>query len=112
MTLPDVERHRRVALIHDTLFVSGFSLVFMLLGASATSLGRTLNYYQVWVQRIGGALIVGFGLICLGVIRSRRLYQERRLQLQHKPVGYLGSALVGVACAAGLQPRVGPVLGG
>ena len=56
-----------VALIHALLFVCGFSLVFILLGASATALGRTLNYYQVWVQRIGGALIIGSGLICLGV---------------------------------------------
>jgi len=112
MTLPEVEQRRRVALIHATLFVAGFSLVFILLGATATALGRTLNYYQVWVQRIGGALIVGFGLICLGVIRSPMLYQERRLQLEHKPVGYLGSALVGMVFAAGWTPCIGPVLGG
>jgi cytochrome c-type biogenesis protein len=112
MTLPEVEQRRRVALIHATLFVAGFSLVFILLGATATALGRTLNYYQVWVQRIGGALIVGFGLICLGLIRSPLLYQERRLQLEHKPVGYLGSALVGMVFAAGWTPCIGPVLGG
>ena len=112
MTLPEVEQRRRVALVHATLFVAGFSLVFILLGATATALGRTLNYYQVWVQRIGGALIVGFGLICLGLIRSPMLYQERRLQLEHKPVGYLGSALVGMVFAAGWTPCIGPVLGG
>ena len=112
MTLPEVEQRRRVALIHATLFVAGFSLVFILLGATATALGRTLNYYQVWVQRIGGALIVGFGLICLGLIRSPMLYQERRLQLEHKPVGYLGSALAGMVFAAGWTPCIGPVLGG
>ncbi|MFL5474540.1 MAG: cytochrome c biogenesis CcdA family protein, partial [Gemmatimonadales bacterium] len=112
MTLPEVEQRRRVALIHATLFVAGFSLVFILLGATATALGRTLNYYQVWVQRIGGALIVAFGLICLGVIRSPWLYQEHRLQLEHKPVGYLGSALVGMVFAAGWTPCIGPVLGG
>jgi cytochrome c-type biogenesis protein len=112
MTLPEVEQRRRVALIHAILFVGGFSLVFVLLGASATALGRTLNYYQVWVQRIGGALIIGFGLICLGVIRSPLFDQERRIQLEHKPVGYLGSALVGMAFAAGWTPCIGPVLGG
>jgi cytochrome c-type biogenesis protein len=111
MTLPEVEQRRRVALIHAILFVAGFSLVFILLGATATALGRTLNYYQVWVQRIGGALIVGFGLICLGLIRSPGLYQERRLQLEHKPVGYLGSGLVGMAFGAGWTPCIGPVLG-
>ena len=39
-------------------FVAGFSLVFILLGASATALGRALNYYQVWLQRVGGVLII------------------------------------------------------
>jgi cytochrome c-type biogenesis protein len=112
MTLPEVVQRRRVALIHAVLFVGGFSLVFILLGASATALGRTLSYYQVWLQRIGGALIVGFGLICLGVIRSPLLGQEHRVQLEHKPVGYLGSALVGMAFAAGWTPCIGPVLGG
>src|SRR3954470_19133817 len=112
MTLDQMAGRRRAALVHAVLFVSGFSLVFILLGASATALGRALNYYQVWVQRIGGGLIAGFGLICLGVIRSPLLYQERRLQLEHKPVGYLGSALVGMVFAAGWTPCIGPVLGG
>ena len=78
--------------LHALLFVLGFSLVFMLLGASATALGRALNYYQQWLQRIGGVLIIGFGLVCLGVISVGFLSQERRVQLEQKPVGYLGSA--------------------
>ncbi|HET6795751.1 MAG TPA: cytochrome c biogenesis protein CcdA [Gemmatimonadales bacterium] len=111
MTLPEITGRRRVALIHAILFVSGFSLVFILLGASATALGRALNYYQVWLQRIGGVLIIGFGLLCLGVFNLRSLNQERRLHLERKPVGYLGSALVGMAFAAGWTPCIGPVLG-
>jgi cytochrome c-type biogenesis protein len=111
MTLPEVTGRRRVALIHALLFVAGFSLVFILLGASATALGRALNYYQVWLQRIGGALIILFGLLCLGVFNVRLLSQERRLHLERKPVGYLGSALVGMAFAAGWTPCIGPVLG-
>jgi cytochrome c-type biogenesis protein len=112
MTLPEVEARRRVALSHALLFVAGFSLVFILLGASATALGRALNYYQVWLQRLGGALIIGFGLICLGVVKTGLVNRERRVQLEHKPVGYLGSALVGMAFAAGWTPCIGPVLGG
>jgi cytochrome c-type biogenesis protein len=111
MTLPEVTGRRRVALTHALLFVGGFSLVFILLGASATALGRALNYYQVWIQRIGGALIVLFGLLCLGVFNLKLLSQERRLHLERKPVGYLGSALVGMAFAAGWTPCIGPVLG-
>jgi cytochrome c-type biogenesis protein len=102
---------RRVALLHALLFVLGFSLIFMLLGASATALGRALNYYQQWLQRIGGVLIILFGLVCLGVIRLSVLNQERRLQLEHKPVGFLGSAVVGMAFGAGWTPCIGPVLG-
>jgi cytochrome c-type biogenesis protein len=112
MTLPEMTGRRRAALIHALLFVGGFSLVFILLGASATALGRALNYYQVWLQRVGGALIILFGLLCLGAFRVQLLTQERRLHLDRKPVGYLGSALVGMAFAAGWTPCIGPVLGG
>ncbi|HWB41315.1 MAG TPA: cytochrome c biogenesis protein CcdA [Gemmatimonadales bacterium] len=111
MTLPEMEGRRRVALLHALLFVAGFSLVFILLGASATALGRALNYYQVWLQRIGGVLIIAFGLVCLGVIKADWLTQERRMHLEHKPVGFLGSALVGMAFGAGWTPCIGPVLG-
>lgn len=111
MTLPEVTGRRRVALTHALLFVAGFSLVFILLGASATALGRALNYYQVWLQRVGGALIILFGLFCLGVFNPGLLSQERRLHLERKPVGYLGSVLVGMAFAAGWTPCIGPVLG-
>ena len=86
--------------------------MFVLLGASATALGRALNYYQVWLQRVGGVLIILFGLLCLGVFKVGALNQERRLHLERKPVGYLGSALVGMAFAAGWTPCIGPVLGG
>jgi cytochrome c-type biogenesis protein len=112
MTLPEVSGRRRTALIHALLFVAGFSLVFVLLGASATALGRALNHYQVWLQRVGGVLIIVFGLLCLGVFKVGVLNQERRLQLERKPIGYLGSALVGIAFGAGWTPCIGPVLGG
>lgn len=112
MTLPEVTGRRRAALTHALLFVAGFSLIFVLLGASATALGRALNYYQVWIQRVGGVLIILFGLLCLGVFKVGLLTQERRVRLDRKPVGYLGSALVGMAFAAGWTPCIGPVLGG
>jgi cytochrome c-type biogenesis protein len=111
MTLPEVTGRRRSALVHAILFVAGFSLIFILLGASATALGRALNQYQVWIQRVGGVLIIGFGLVCLGVVRADFLMRERRVQMEDRPVGFLGSMLVGMAFAAGWTPCIGPVLG-
>jgi cytochrome c-type biogenesis protein len=112
MTQPESGVQRRATLAHALLFILGFSLVFILLGATATALGRALGYYQVWLQRAGGVLVILFGLFCLGVFNWRWLTRERRLHFERKPVGYLGSALVGMAFAAGWTPCIGPVLGG
>lgn len=110
MTLPELTSRRKLAILHASAFVGGFSIVFILLGASATALGRALVHYQVWLQHVGGALLIVFGFFCLGVFRARMLMQEWRLHLERKPVGYLGSGLVGMAFAAGWTPCIGPVL--
>jgi cytochrome c-type biogenesis protein len=110
-TLEEMSGRRRLAMLHSLLFVVGFSLVFILLGASATALGRVLNYYQEWVTRIGGVIIIFFGLYLVGVIKLRFLEQEQRVHLDRKPLGYLGSVLVGMAFGAGWTPCIGPMLG-
>jgi cytochrome c-type biogenesis protein len=113
MSLDEMKQdRRRTALLHGALFVLGFTIVFLLLGATATALGRVLNHYEVWLQRIGGVLIIIFGLFCLGVIKPAFLQQDKRMHLQDKPIGYLGSVLVGMAFAAGWTPCIGPILGG
>jgi len=112
LTLDEMPGRRRTAMIHAVLFVAGFTLIFLLLGASATALGRSLNYYRVWLQRAGGLLIIFFGLVCLGVVKLGILQAERRVHLDRKPVGYLGSLLVGIAFGAGWTPCIGPILGG
>ncbi len=111
-TLDEMTHRRRLALVHAVLFVVGFSFVFVLLGASATALGTALKVYRDWIQRIGGALVVLFGLYCLGLLRLDFLSRERRLHLEQKPLGFLGSVLVGIAFGAGWSPCIGPILGG
>lgn len=103
---------RRTALVHSALFVVGFSSIFMALGASATFLGQLLREYQIWIARVGGVIVVMFGLHLLGVTPLRWLQRERRVHLETRPVGYLGSYLVGVTFGAGWTPCIGPILGG
>ena len=112
LSLEDVSRARRAALVHSLLFVCGFTAIFVALGAGATALGVLLAAYRDWIGRIGGVLLVIFGLILLEVIRVPALSRDRRIYLADKPVGYLGSVVVGIAFGAGWTPCIGPVLGG
>lgn len=115
MTLDELTangRHaaRRRAALHALLFVLGFSLVFVALGATATALGATLRRALPLLQQIGGVVIAAFGLSMLGVLRLPSLMRERRVHLASKPAGLAGSVLVGVAFGAGWTPCIGPVL--
>jgi cytochrome c-type biogenesis protein len=111
LSLEDAGARRWTALSHAVFFVLGFTLIFVALGATATALGALLNYHRVWLERIGGGLIIVFGLYLLGAFQWTVLARERRIHLQNKPMGYLGSALVGLAFGAGWSPCIGPILG-
>ena len=111
LSLEDVQKARRAALIHSLLFVLGFTLIFLALGATATALGQLLSYQRVWITRVGGVLIIVFGLYMLGVFNVALFSQERRVHIANKPVGYLGTLLVGIAFGAGWTPCIGPILG-
>lgn len=110
LSLDELGERRRLALTHALFFIAGFTLIFVALGATATQLGRALNHYQSWIERVGGLLIVFFGLYLMGAFRIGALAREQRAHLQDKPVGYLGSAMVGVAFGAGWTPCIGPIL--
>jgi cytochrome c-type biogenesis protein len=111
LSLDEVGERRWTAVTHALLFIFGFTVIFVALGATATGLGRLLNYNQVWLERAGGILIILFGIYLLGGFRWMFLERERRVHLQDKPLGYLGSVLVGLAFGAGWTPCIGPILG-
>jgi cytochrome c-type biogenesis protein len=108
----EAARTRRAVMLHGLLFVLGFTAVFLVLGASATFLGSLLKFYSGWLQRVGGVLLVLFGLYLLGVLRLPGADREWRMHLANKPMGFLGTFLVGVTFGAGWTPCIGPVLGG
>jgi cytochrome c-type biogenesis protein len=107
------ERHRarKTIILNALLFIAGFSVVFVAFGASASLLGQFLSDYQDLVRKIGGVLIVVFGLYLMGIVKFKLLMRERRFHFHSRPAGYVGSVLIGAAFAAGWTPCVGPVLG-
>lgn len=111
LTLEELDRRRGTAVLHAVWFVAGFSAIFIALGATASALGVLLLHAQVWIGRVGGVVVILFGLYLLGVVRPGFLMRERKLQLARKPLGYLGSAFVGVTFGAAWTPCIGPILG-
>ncbi len=110
LTEGDVGRARRTAALHAALFGLGFIFVFMTLGATATAFGQSFNRMLPMISRIGGALVIVFGLFLVGAIRAPALAREVRLHLTSKPTGALGSVLVGIVFGAGWTPCIGPIL--
>ncbi|GAB4559714.1 MAG: cytochrome c biogenesis protein CcdA [Anaerolineae bacterium] len=97
--------------IHAVGFVLGFSAVFVALGASVGLIGYTLYGYMPVLQKIGGVLLVIFGLHQMGLIRVRALYRELRWQMPARwRLGYASSVLVGVFFGAGWTPCIGVTL--
>jgi cytochrome c-type biogenesis protein len=101
---------RWVTVSHSLLFILGFSAIFILMGASASYLGQLLTQYQYWIMKAGGVLIILLGISFTGIINLPFLQIEKRFELRKKPLGYMGSFLVGVAFAAGWTPCIGPIL--
>lgn len=101
---------RRRMLLTSLFFVLGFSLVFVTLGASATTLGQLVMSRLTLLGKIAGVVIIVFGLHTMGLLKIGWLYQEKRFQQSNRPAGLLGAMLVGIAFAFGWTPCIGPIL--
>lgn len=106
----EVAQLRRQVLANALTFVAGFALIFVLLGLSASAIGRLMLTYQVLLRKLGAAVIIVFGLLVMGVFKLPFLEQERRLQVKIRTPGPLNSLLIGMALSVGWTPCTGPIL--
>lgn len=100
----------RQAIFHTMFFVLGFSIIFFALGFSASLVGDLFSSNRDLIRRLGGVLVIVMGLVMLGIFTTEWMMKEKRMRLKSKPVGYLGSVLVGIIYAAGWTPCIGPIL--
>lgn len=101
-----------VTFTHGLAFVLGFSLIFIALGVATSALGGLLYDIRIWLAKIGGIVVVIFGLHMTGLLRIPFFeYDLRPQSIPDRRRGYLASGLMGVFFSAGWSPCVGPILG-
>lgn len=107
----DRKRIRYLTLTNSAAFVAGFSSVFMALGVSSSAIGKFLFAYMDFIRIVGGILVIIFGFFIAGFLRLDFLMRDKKIRLNGKPAGYIGTFIVGMTFAAGWSPCIGPILG-
>jgi cytochrome c-type biogenesis protein len=98
------------SLLHTIFFLLGFSVIFIAIGFSTSFIGEFFQDYKDLIRQIGAIVIVFFGFVIIGWLKPEFLMKEHRFEMKNRPSGYLGSALIGMAFAAGWTPCTGPIL--
>ncbi len=109
-TMATAEKNRKLTLMRTLGFVIGFTLVFMLMGSTASWLGRIFLTNRIWFNRLAAIFLLVFGLQMMDVVHIGFLEMEKRLDGPKKMTGWLSSILIGMAFAAGWSPCFGPIL--
>jgi cytochrome c-type biogenesis protein len=113
-TVDDLRVHDRkllgTVMLNSAMFILGFSIVFVLLGAVATSLGQLTRSYYPILTRVAGVVIIIFGLHLTGIWKIKALYADKRMHDVKGNSTALGSFVVGFAFAFGWTPCIGPIL--
>jgi len=102
----------RSLMFNSCMFIAGFSIVFISLGAVATTVGQLTHDYHRELAMIAGAVVIVFGLHLTGIIKIKALYADKRLHNMGSGTGPIGAFLVGFAFAFGWTPCIGPILAG
>ncbi|MCL4479315.1 MAG: cytochrome c biogenesis protein CcdA [Deltaproteobacteria bacterium] len=102
---------RKLTILHSIIFIIGFTMVFVALGASATAISNLMNSYKTLIRIIGGIIVIIFGIHITGLVNLKFLEKQKTIQLKNKPAGYIGTLLVGITFGAGWTPCIGPILG-
>ena len=102
----------RTVLLNSIMFILGFSITFILAGASATWLGQVLVSRKLLLGQIAGVVLIIFGIHLLGIVKINFLYRDKRFHNVQKPRGVVGSLVLGLAFAFGWTPCIGPILAG
>ncbi len=107
-----LSKEKRIILCNSIFFITGFSMIFILLGATATWIGTVISSKISILTKLAGLVIIFFGIYMMGFIRPRFLYKEARFQIKDRRFGYVGALLIGAAFAFGWTPCIGPILAG
>ena len=92
------------------MFILGFTLVFVILGAAATGIGQVFREYKKYLEWVAGAVIIIFGLHLTGILKIKALYADKRLHSVKGDKSPLGAFVVGFAFAFGWTPCLGPII--